>query len=77
MKELAKKFNITVAWFYSETGNVKGLVDAMLTFGCKQPKTNDLKMVFLFTGIFKGGFLHGTLLHCRSAPSSSSQSKAN
>ena len=36
MKELAKKFNITVAWFYGEAGHGKGLVDAMLSFGCKQ-----------------------------------------
>ena len=36
MKELAKKFNITVAWFYGEAGHGKGFVDTMLSFGCKQ-----------------------------------------
>ena len=40
MKELARKFNITVAWFYGEAGYGKGLVDAMSSFGCKQPITN-------------------------------------
>ena len=40
MKELARKFNITVALFYGEAGLGKGLVDAMSSFGCKQPITN-------------------------------------
>ena len=40
MKELARKFNITVAWFYGEAGYGKGLVDTMSSFGCKQPITN-------------------------------------
>ena len=37
MKELARKYSITVAWFYGEPGHGKGLVDAMSSFGCKQP----------------------------------------
>ena len=40
MKELARKFNIIVAWFYRETGHRKGLADATSSFGCKQPITN-------------------------------------
>ena len=40
MKELARKFNITVALFYSKAGHKKGLVDGMSSFGCKKPITN-------------------------------------
>ena len=36
-KELGRKFNITIAWFYGEAGHRKGLVDATSSFGCKQP----------------------------------------
>ena len=39
-QELARKFIITVAWFYGEAGHGKGLVDAMSSLGCKQPITN-------------------------------------
>ena len=37
MKELAKKFNITVAWSYGEAKHGKALVDAMSSIDCKQP----------------------------------------
>ena len=37
MKELARKYSITVACFYGESGHGKGLVDAMSSLGCKQP----------------------------------------
>ena len=36
MKKVAMDFGITVVWFYSEPGHGRGLVDAMLSFGCKQ-----------------------------------------
>ena len=36
-KELGKRFNITIASFYGEARHGKGLVDAMSSFGCKQP----------------------------------------
>ena len=37
MNQLARKYSITVAWFYGEPGHGKGLVDAMSSFGCKKP----------------------------------------
>ena len=40
MKELARKFNIIVAWFYGETGHRNRIVDAMSSFGCNQPIAN-------------------------------------
>ena len=40
IKELARKFDITVAWFYGKAGHRKGLGDAMSSFGCKEPITN-------------------------------------
>ena len=40
MKKLAIKFNIIVAWFYCDTGHRNRVVDAMSSFGCKQPITN-------------------------------------
>ena len=40
MKKLARKFNIIVAWFYCDTGHRNRVVDAMSSFGCKQPITN-------------------------------------
>ena len=40
MKELARKFNIIVAWFYGETGHRNRIVDAMSSFGCNKPIAN-------------------------------------
>ena len=37
MAELAKKYNITIVWFYGVAGHGKGTVDAMSSFGCKKP----------------------------------------
>ena len=43
MMQLAKDTNINVYWFYGAPGHGRGLIDAMLSFGCKQP----LKRVIL------------------------------
>ena len=37
IKDLAAKYGIYIMWFYGETGHGKGLVDAMSSFGCKNP----------------------------------------
>ena len=42
MQELAMKYNITLAWFYSEPGHGKGTVDAMSSFGVKGPLRNEI-----------------------------------
>ena len=36
MKDIALRYDITVAWFYGEPGHGRGLVDAMSSFGCKR-----------------------------------------
>ena len=42
LKELARKFNIIIAWFYGEADHGKGLVDAISSYRCKQPITNTI-----------------------------------
>ena len=37
MKKLAKLKNLIILWFYGAPGHGRGLVDAMSSFGCKQP----------------------------------------
>ena len=37
LKQLAKKYNIRIIWFYGIPGHGKGLQDAMSFFGCKGP----------------------------------------
>ena len=37
MKKLAEKYEIIVCWCYGVPGHGRGLVDAMSSFGCKQP----------------------------------------
>ena len=42
MRNLAKKYDIKMIWFYGEPGHGRGLVDAMSSFGCKQPLKQDI-----------------------------------
>ena len=37
MINLAKDLNISIYWFYGTPGHGRGLIDAMSSFGCKQP----------------------------------------
>ena len=37
MRKLALKYQIAIFWFYGEPGHGRGLVDAMSSFGCKEP----------------------------------------
>ena len=42
MKLLPTKYNITICWFYGVPGHGKGLVDAMSSFGVKQPLKHEI-----------------------------------
>ena len=35
--DIAKKYNINIEFFYGEAGHGRGLIDAMVWFGCKGP----------------------------------------
>ena len=39
---LAKKYGITIDFFYSEAGHGRGLIDAMAWFGCKRPMRKEI-----------------------------------
>ena len=42
MKLLATKYNITICWFYGVPGHGRGLVEAMSSFGVKQPLKHEI-----------------------------------